>query len=112
MDKLDQIFELQKELNRYLGYDLQNLSDDQKITWILNLTLALNQETGELIDTTPWKWWKKHQTLDLANSKKELIDILHFVISLALTLGMTPEELFQMYLEKNQVNHTRKDNNY
>ena len=112
MDKLEEIFKLQAKLNAYSGHPLENLQDKKKIEWILILTRALQQETAELIDTTPWKWWKKQQKFDINNAKKELIDIVHFVIALAITLGMDAEELFAEYTEKNKINHDRQDNGY
>ena len=47
MDKLEEIFKLQAKLNSYSGHPLENLQDDKKIEWILNLTRALQQETAE-----------------------------------------------------------------
>ena len=44
-----------------------------------NLLLAHLSEIGELIDSMPFKWWKK-QELDRLNVLVELTDILHFVL--------------------------------
>ena len=41
-------------------------------------------ELAELIESTPWKWWKKKQINDLWNIKIEAIDILHFILSIEL----------------------------
>lgn len=43
---------------------------------------AIVVEAGEALDSLAYKWWKK-QDIDLENVKVELIDILHFVLSLA-----------------------------
>lgn len=42
--------------------------------------LASILEMAEMIESTPWKWWKGG-TADLWNIKIELIDMLHFMIS-------------------------------
>lgn len=42
--------------------------------------LASILEMAEMIESTPWKWWKGGNA-DLWNIKIELIDMLHFMIS-------------------------------
>lgn len=42
--------------------------------------LASILEMAEMIESTPWKWWKGGKA-DLWNIKIELIDMLHFMIS-------------------------------
>ena len=46
----------------------------------LNWNSAIIAESGELLDSLGYKWWKK-QELDMENVKVEAIDLLHFVIS-------------------------------
>lgn len=46
----------------------------------LNWNNAIIAESGELLDSLGYKWWKK-QTPDMDNVKVEAIDLLHFVIS-------------------------------
>ena len=113
MDKLDKIFEMQAGLNkRILGDRSQPLSDEDKVQWILNYSRALQQEISELIDSVPWKWWAKYQKLDLQNAKVEVVDALHFLVSLAQVLGLTAEDLFEAYCKKNKINFQRQDNGY
>lgn len=43
----------------------------------------------------------------------EFVDIIHFVVSLGLDLGIdSAEKLRQLYLKKNNVNHQRQQSNY
>lgn len=43
----------------------------------------------------------------------EFVDVLHFVVSLGLDLGInSSEKLRQLYLKKNHVNHQRQQSNY
>jgi dimeric dUTPase (all-alpha-NTP-PPase superfamily) len=67
---------------------------------------------AELIDSVPWKWWAKYQKFDEQNAKVEVIDLFHFLISIAQCLGMTSEDVFQAYLKKNEVNHQRQASGY
>lgn len=112
MDKLEEIFELQKELNERIGVNLENLSEEGKTAWVLNYTRAMQQEMAELIDSVPWKWWAKYQKFDEQNAKVEIIDLFHFLISLAQVMGMTAEDVYEAYLKKNKVNHDRQNSGY
>ena len=112
MDKLDKIFEMQEKLNRRIGINLDNLGDDEKIKWILNYSRALQQEVSELIDSVPWKWWAKYQKFDKQNARVEVVDIVHFLVSIAQVLGMSADDIFDAYCKKNAINHERQDSGY
>ena len=112
MDKLDEIFSMQDTLNKRIGVNTEGMSDEDKAKWVLNYTRAMQQEMSELIDSVPWKWWAKYQEFDEQNAKVEVVDLFHFLISLAQVLGMTPEDVHEAYLKKNKVNHERQDSGY
>ena len=112
MDKLEKIFEMQDELNQRIGVQTESMSDEEKTKWVLNYTRAMQQELAELIDSVPWKWWAKYQTFDDQNAKVEIVDLFHFLISLAQVMGMTPEDVYQAYVKKNKVNHDRQESGY
>ena len=111
-DKLEEIFALQETLNARIGVDLSNLDEAEQTRWVLNYTRALSQETAELIDSVPWKWWAKYQSFDLQNARVEVVDMFHFLVSLAQTLGMSADDVYAGYLAKNKVNHARQDSGY
>jgi dimeric dUTPase (all-alpha-NTP-PPase superfamily) len=111
-DKFEEIFRLQAVLNKRIGVELDNLSEAEKAKWVLNYTRAMSQEMAELIDSVPWKWWAKYQKFDEQNARVEVIDLFHFLVSIAQTLGMTADEVFQAYLKKNEVNHQRQESGY
>ena len=112
MDKLDTIFEMQDTLNQRIGVVTEKLSEEEKTKWVLNYTRAMQQEIAELIDSVPWKWWAKYQEFDEQNAKVEIIDLFHFLISLAQVMGMTPDDVYNAYVKKNQVNHNRQESGY
>ena len=95
MDKLDTIFEMQDTLNQRIGVVTENLSEEEKTKWVLNYTRAMQQEIAELIDSVPWKWWAKYQEFDEQNAKVEIVDLFHFLISLAQVMGMTPDDVYK-----------------
>jgi dimeric dUTPase (all-alpha-NTP-PPase superfamily) len=112
MDKFDEIFRMQDALNRRIGVTLPPETEEEKAKWILNYTRAMQQEMAELVDSVPWKWWAKYQKFDEQNARVEVVDLFHFVISLAQTLGMSAGDVFEAYVKKNQVNLQRQESGY
>ena len=112
MDKLEEIFSLQDQLNKRIGVNTDGMSEEEQTKWVLNYTRAMQQELAELIDSVPWKWWAKYQEFDKQNAKVEVVDLFHFLISLGQVLGMTADDVHQAYIKKNEVNHQRQDSGY
>ena len=133
MDKLEHLFALQASLNDRIfqkralkGQDGQVLSTSDLVdlaksaapapgsdtaVWLANYLKALQDESRELGEEIPWKWWSKEK-LDLEAIRVEIVDILHFWISMALVSGLDAAEVHRLYLLKNQVNLDRQDNGY
>lgn len=111
-DKLEELFRMQKALNRRVSLDTDNLSDEDKTKWLLNYSRATQQELAELVDSVPWKWWAKYQKFDEQNARVEVVDLFHFIISMAQVLGMSAEDLFSAYVQKNAVNFQRQEDGY
>jgi dimeric dUTPase (all-alpha-NTP-PPase superfamily) len=112
MDKLENIFDLQEQLNARIGVNMKDMDDDERAKWILNYVRAMQQELAELTDSVPWKWWANYQAFDKQNAKVEIVDLFHFLISLAQVMGMSAEDIHEAYLKKNQVNHERQEKGY
>lgn len=106
MDKLDQIFAMQKALNDDIQ-ERRNLNFTQE-EWIQKTILATISELAEVLEESNFKWWKNHQPLDEAALKEELVDVLHFFVSLCLRSGMNADELFEIYRDKNKENFDRQ----
>ena len=111
-DKLAAMFYLQKLLNRRIGVDTDKMDDAQRQQWMLNYCRALIQEATELTDCMPWKWWASYQKFDKQNARVEIVDLLHFLISLAQVMEITPDELFEAYTKKHRVNLARQESGY
>ena len=103
---------MQKALNERIGVNLEGLSAEEKTRWILNYTRAMTQEIAELNDSVPWKWWAKYQKFDEQNARVEVVDLFHFLISLAQVLGMSADDVFNAYVKKNAVNFKRQESGY
>jgi len=103
---------MQKALNERLGVRTEDMSQEEKTKWLLNYCRAMSQEIAELTDSVPWKWWAKYQKFDEQNARVEVVDLLHFLISLAQVLGMSADDVFNAYVRKNEVNFKRQETGY
>lgn len=111
-DALEEMFRLQAELNRRIGVDTEHMPEEKQPEWILNYCRAMSQETAELIDSVPWKWWAKYQTYDKQNARIEVIDLFHFLISLAQVVGLNASDVRDLYVKKHRLNQQRQDSGY
>ncbi len=103
---------MQQALNERIGVRTSGMSEEEQTKWLLNYTRAMTQELAELTDSVPWKWWAKYQKFDAQNAKVEVVDLFHFLISMAQVLGMSADDVFNAYLKKNEVNFKRQDSGY
>ncbi len=134
-DTLGDILNLQSETQRTIyGYNFEEMSLRELMEfWHLN-NHSLIDEIHEATDALGgirdgdgnaiWKRWKKaydsfsdKKFSDLSSSdqlecKFEIIDMLHFFMNYAASIGMTPQEMYNMYMSKNQENRRRQQNNY
>jgi len=106
LDKLDMIFELQQQLNSDIE-TRRNLSFSRE-EWMQKEVLAMISELSEVLDEVNFKWWKNAKPIDDLALKGELVDVLHFLVSMCLKSGMSAEELFSLYKAKNQENFDRQ----
>ena len=111
-DQLRELFRMQNALNERIGVKTNEFNDEQKTECVLNYCRAMSQELAELTDSVPWKWWAKYQKLDEQNARVEVVDLFHFLISLAQTLGMSADDVFEAYVKKNEVNFKRQESGY
>lgn len=112
-DMMSEMFRMQGELNKRIGVTSPDkMTEEDQVKWILNYCRAMTQELAELTDSVPWKWWAKYQKFDKQNARVEVVDLFHFLISLAQILGMSAQDVFTFYTEKNKVNFQRQDSGY
>lgn len=133
-DTLGDILSLQADTQKNVyNYDFTNMSlRDLMNFWHMN-THALIDEIHEATDALGgissggnaiWKKWKSayvsyadKKFSDLSASdqlecKYEIVDMLHFFMNYAISIGMTSKELYNMYISKNQENRNRQANGY
>jgi dimeric dUTPase (all-alpha-NTP-PPase superfamily) len=111
-DQLRELFRMQQELNERIGVNTEGMSEPDKTKWVLNYCRAMSQEIAELTDSVPWKWWARYQKFNEQNARVEVVDLFHFLISLAQVLGMSADDVFNAYVKKNEVNFQRQASGY
>jgi len=120
---LRELFQLQAELNRRIGFDpvalRENFDPQLAGEWLNNYIAAASNELEELRDCTYWKHWcaeakqgKRFYLHDLQNARVEVIDLLFFWISLAQCVGLDADEVVELYRQKLRINHERQDGHY
>ena len=120
---LDEIFRLQSELNKRIGYDTESLHESPDPVkagrWLNDYIAAASNELEELRDCTFWKHWcaeakegRRFALHDLQNARVEVIDLLFFWVSMAQCVGLTAEEVYELYRKKLKVNHQRQQDGY
>ncbi|HSK69633.1 MAG TPA: dUTPase, partial [Candidatus Limnocylindria bacterium] len=77
--------------------------------WMQKYALALIAEVSEALDETNYKWWKNPKPVDLPALREELVDVLHFFLSMCLEAGMDAEEIHRIYMAKCAENFARQD---
>lgn len=120
MNKLEHMMQLQKTFQERLGTDFENMTAKERVAFIKEHSIHLNQEVNEMLYELPYfKPWKDYsgvtaedEAAAFAKAKVELIDAWHFFMNLALGLGMDAEEFYNIYAAKNKENHRRQDAGY
>lgn len=120
MGKLQEMLDAQYKLQARLDYDINTMNTRNTTEFIKEFSIHLNQEINEMLYELPffkpWKDYTKitaHEKLEAnEKAKKEFIDALHFFLNIALALRLDENEMYAMYMDKNQENHTRQDAGY
>lgn len=113
MDKLNQIFDMQIALQiEKMGGHPGSFEIEQKIQFIKDMTLALEDELHEALGEVGWKPWATSKHINREAYLSELTDALHFFVNLCLVINATPYELYEAYVKKNLKNHKRQGEGY
>lgn len=115
MDRLEEMFAKQSNLQKALGYDLQSMSTEERVAYIKEYALHLEHEIHEMLQELPFfKAWKHYPDNDTTKlnmikaAQQEWADVTHFFLNVSLALGFDAEYLMWLFLDKNAINHTRQ----
>ncbi|MGG3841837.1 dUTPase [Anoxybacillus kestanbolensis] len=108
--KLEVMFSMQQALD-------ERIIEERNICktldeWVIGITIAMESEIDEIRREVNWKWWKQEKQINLDRLQEEVIDLWHFLLSLSRMVGLTPETIFEKYMDKNTINHQRQESGY
>ena len=120
MDNLTEMLEIQAVFQGRLGADFQSMSDKERVAFIKEHSIHLNQEINEMLYELPFfKPWKNYDSMSAEDieaafmkAKMECVDAWHFFMNIMLALDFSSYEFYDMYLAKNKENHRRQDAGY
>ena len=81
------MLELQDSMNSKVNPDWRNAGNE----WYR----AIWMESSEMLEHYGWKWWK-HQEPDTMQVKLEVVDIVHFALSIRLEQGQSLEDTAEL----------------
>jgi len=119
-DKLDAIFNMQKDLLKRYGFEAREMTYEAREKFMIDLVHAQVDECQEFLGQFPWKHWKKYPPLEarwnddgwMEETKFELADQFFFLMDQMIMMGMNPEEIFFFYAIKSWENFRRQDEGY
>ncbi len=110
-DRLEDIFRRQAEFDSLVASRWPEVGSWDASTWLEKEILAMVAEMGEILGESNFRWWKRPREMGPGEREKlleELVDLLHFFVSLCLKLGFGPEDLHRAYVRKNEENFRRQ----
>lgn len=94
------------------GYENTDADRKPAIDFIHWNVTAATDELHELLGEIGWKPWAKSRHINLEAARGEWIDALHFMLNLALVLGMDGEMIKALYDGKHAKNAKRQEEGY
>jgi len=106
-DRLSHIFFRNKQFTDFVKP--QNVTTEE---WLQKSLIAMGQELAEMQEELNYRWWKEEHPIDREHAIEEGVDLLHFLLAWFDALGATPEDIYRMYIQKNNTNWIRQGINY
>ena len=112
MDKLEELYELQKSFTERFFAEKHNLTLDQVrkdknrlVKWNKEYILALIAEATEVLNEVDWKMHKKMNLPTDARARllEESIDVMKFLMGLMIVNGFSCDEIYSMFKTKSAV---------
>src|SRR5699024_4091092 len=99
MSDLNELLESQASLQLKMpdGRDPRDMEEAEKALLIKDMTLALEDGLHALLAEVGWRPWASSRHVNVDSARGELIDALHFFLTLALALDMDGFMLMELY---------------
>lgn len=120
-NKLEIMLEMQESFQKHVGFDFEKMTINEKSSYIKEMMLWVQDEMCEALHELPFAkgWSKKYDTWtdekieeQMDKFKKEMIDSFHFFMNILIASGMTAEDIFNEYIDKNEINIQRQKTGY
>lgn len=124
-DMLDQIFRKQMDLMETyhkieasngclitpdVPVDLHSHVGQQRLK---DFAWRVTEELAEAMGCLKCRPWKvTPMATDIQHYREEIADALHFFVELCILSGISPNDLFELYMKKNAVNQFRQGSGY
>jgi uncharacterized HAD superfamily protein len=103
-DHWHDMMERQASFQRLVYGPINHMEDSERTDITKDLLLHLMSEMNELLRELTWKA-KRRETSHFVRSNvlEEIVDMLKFVMSIAIIWGFTPEAIFTAFIDKSEV---------
>ena len=97
-----------------LSPDITLATDQEKLDRARICSLATFQEVAEMVDSFPWKPWRKEsdQIMDVKNLEREIIDIIFFIAQISRCFGIASADLEDRFYKVLANDKERLNNGY
>ena len=103
MEILEQIFKRQKTFQKNF-YDVDNLTEDQKIKLTKEFILCMHRELGEILNIIPWKAHRaNNKQYNVDELHEEIIDTFKFMLNLCLIWGIDTDKFNNLFHNKSKI---------
>jgi len=102
-------FDVIQDYHSAMGYTAQEMTREEKLLNARNFSLALFMEVSEIVDSFPWKPWRKteDQTCNIDNLVDEVVDCLFFLNGICEIFEIDYETLANAFENKMSENYNR-----
>lgn len=105
--------EIEKKNGFHVPDGVANLDDAHDQHYLKDFAWRITEEVGEAMNCLKNKPWKQSQmATDKEHFVEELVDGFHFYVELLINVGLTAEDLYNLYCKKNRVNQFRQRSGY
>lgn len=109
---LKSMFKQQEEFQKRF-YNFKTMSPDQIVEYQRLMLTCISVEAMEAMDWTNWKPWRKtKEEFNRYEYLNELVDVMHFMINSAISVGCTDKEFARLFFNKGRENVRRQQKGY
>lgn len=116
-DKLEQLFYRQAQIQfETYGHQFNQMTDEERISFVKEMSLALSAELHEALAETGWKGWSVSRHFHKERYVQELVDVFLMMINMFLVLGVHAGDMahhvFVLASQKQKLNIQRQESGY